>query len=176
MKTSLIALTSFILAILVVGCGPEKSELDLERERTKGQLLQKTAETEFLIGQYKGWAMHERNKIFPLTLFIERTYKSVQTGGAEPIMVPKFVVAGYFDSKTSTTPADFIFPDVEYFASTKTLICSTAPSLSSDAGSASMVLSFSNTNPTGTYTSPRIITLPNGKKTLTLDIVLEKLN
>jgi hypothetical protein len=194
---AIILSTLFSIPLLTMtGCGPEKSELDLERERSRSRLVQKSAETESLIGEYSGWAFKGKTKVLQLTIVIDMTYEAVRSASGEPVMTPRLTVAGFFDSKTSSN-ADLIFPSADYFADIKTLVCASSASgqgqqlaqveensvgatelrvQGSSEGPARLVLDFSNRNPTGKYTSPRLITLPDGKKTLSLDVVLEKIN
>lgn len=166
----------FVLACLVLGaitgCGPEKSELDLERERANERLTQKTTEADAIVGTYEGWALFEGKRIYKAFVLIDRSFSATPgQSGADPTLNPRITVGLLFE--TGGPNNDFVFPSVQYYAPTKTLIANLNVG-QVGASDASLVLDFSTPTITGRYFAPRFLPLPNGKKTYSFDIALEK--
>lgn len=180
-------ITLTIATALLASCGPEKSQLDLERETRNERLNQKARENARLVGEYSGQATYNDTVLGDLTLTIYALELPGTPGDADTPFVPTlqgqllgyipFLVTEGQDNSKQEPNIDIMMTNIVYDGGSKVILKGPVIGKEDDPLKTSLVINstFNGTDTLeGTFFSPRGIKLPNDQTTNTAHIVLKK--
>lgn len=162
------------LAVLALtSCGPEASQLDLQRQTAVEQFNQKTQEYESIVGTYVGRAEYKGTAFAELKLTINAVVANFpgqnQDGLWKPMLVgkAKFLGAG--------SGSQFTIPEINYQADINTLAMELYPDQAKSSFPARIFLKRNGNTLAGTYTPPQYMQIPGVAEDVSeFNVVLEK--
>lgn len=161
------------LAVLALSaCGPEASQLDLQRQTAVEQFNQKTQEYEDVVGTYVGRAEYKGTAFAELKLTINSVIANVPGQGQDGLWKPMLVGKAKFLGSDKTS---FVIPEINYQADINTLAMELYADSAKSSFPARVFLKRNGQTLVGTYTPPQYIQIPGVAEDVSeFNIVLQK--
>jgi hypothetical protein len=178
----LAVLSALSLSFTLAACGPEKSQLDLERETKAEKIKQKSDENDRLVGSYAGEVTYQGQTLGLLLLDLHKQDEVANPNELDPTFVPTVQGTLWLNlsteerqTKPSSTTKYWERLNVErvaYDGGSKVGLLGALPGAKSTISINGI---FNGTDTiTGIYYSEEGIKLPNGEILNSLDVVLRK--
>ena len=172
MKNLLLVSLTFS-ALTIVGCGPEKSQMDVERENSRERLSQKQSEYDTLAGHYRGEMTFKGQTLGTLDLYLTSSFDTVPNNTQDGLWIA--VLSGYciMSDPTGKSEAGVSLPDVQYDAGSKLLLMKARPD-AKGTDLAKVNAHVLGDRIEGVYNPPRPTTMPDGTRAFQYQFAIKK--
>lgn len=168
------------LALGLTSCGPEKSQLDLERETKAERINQKASENQRLVGNYTGTVSYNGTELGTLLMDLHRQDELSNPNELDPTFIPTLQgtlwvsLPGVGSLSTDADPYwDLNISRVAYDGDAKVSILAASPLATTST--ISINGSFNGTDTIkGTFYAKDGIKIPNIGRVNSADVVLNK--